>query len=92
MKNIFAILMVMVVAAMLAAPSYAGCGDRMKSGVEKFYKSPLQLKDNVINEYNASKFKPFGVIGGGLKGVIYMVKDAVTGVVEVVTCPVDWKK
>ena len=91
MKKSFTFFLAAVMCVMFASASYAAGMEKLKSGASELVKSPLQLKDSIVNEYNASKFKPFGVVGGGLKGLFYTGKEAVKGLVDIVTFPVDLK-
>ncbi len=91
MKRILAVFIIVVLSLAFVSSSYAAGGEKLKGGVEKLVKSPLQLKDDVVNEYNAAKFKPFGVIGGLLKGVFDTGKEAIGGLVDILTFPVDIK-
>ena len=91
MKKSFTFFLAAVFCVMFASASYAAGMEKLKGGVSELVKSPLQLKDSIVNECNAAKFKPFGVMGGALKGVFYTGKEAVKGLVDIVTFPVDIK-
>ncbi len=73
----------------VAAPVFADVGEKFTGGVEKFFKSPLQITDNIQSEYEASEFKPFGVFGGVFKGFAHMVIDAGAGLIDVLTSPLE---
>ena len=92
MKKFLSLLIIAMFVMAMAASVYADAGEKLKGGAEKFFKSPLQVKDHVEAEYKAADFKPFGVIGGGLKGLFYMGKDMVTGLWDVLTFPIDFEK
>ena len=93
MKNFLSLCMVIMVFMMFTSVSFAASGEeKLKGGVQKFFTSPLQVKENVVSEYNAAEFKPFGVVGGLLKGIFYAGKQAITGVIDVLTFPVDCSK
>ena len=93
MKKILSLLIVVIVSVTFVSSSYAAVGwEKVKGGAKRLAKSPLQLKENVVTEYGAAKFKPFGIIGGAFKGLFYTGKEAVTGLVEIITFPVDDKK
>ena len=91
MKKILSLLAVVVISLAFTVSSYAAGADKLKGGFEKLVKSPLQLKDDVIHEYDAAKFKPFGIAGGLIKGAFDTGKEAVGGLVDILTFPVDLK-
>jgi hypothetical protein len=86
MKKLIAVAVVFAMVGMFSAPAYAGV-DKLKTGLTDIIKSPLEIVDNTKAEYNSSTFKPFGVLGGLLKGTFYMGKKIVGGVVDVATFP-----
>lgn len=61
--------------------------DKAYHGVEKIIKAPMHLVKDPVDEYKASTFKPFGLMGGIMKGISYTVLEAVHGTFEVVTSP-----
>ena len=67
MKKLIAVAVVFVVVAVFSAPVYAGV-DKIKSGLTDIVKSPMEIVDHTKAEYNSATFKPFGVVGGLLKG------------------------
>ena len=76
----------------ISVPGYADSLDyetKLKEGFGTMAQSPMSLVDSVKEEYNASKFKPFGVFGGLLKGSFYTLKEFSTGVYQVLTFNVD---
>jgi hypothetical protein len=87
MKKLIVIAVVFAVVAVFSSPVYAGV-DKLKSGMTDIVKSPLEIVDHTKAEYNESTFKPFGILGGLLKGTFYMGKKMVGGVVDVVTFPI----
>ena len=91
MKKSFTFVLAAVIWVMFASASYAAGMEKLKSGASELVKSPLQLKDSIVSEYNASEFKPFGIVGGALKGLFYTGKEAIKGLAEIVTFPVDIK-
>jgi len=91
MRKILSLVMVMVFVMAMAAPVFADPWEKFSGGVEKFIKSPVQIVDNLSSEYEAAEFKPFGVIGGVLKGLFYTVWDAGSGIVDIFTFPVDFE-
>ena len=62
---------------------YAHGYKELQSAGTKIIKSPVHVPEDLKEEYKKSKFKPFGIIGGGLKGLFYMGKDVVSGLVDV---------
>jgi hypothetical protein len=92
MKKVLSVLIVFMLVMTMAAPVFADAGEKLKNGAEKFFKSPLQITDNIQSEYEASEFKPFGVFGGFIKGAAHMLIDAGTGLVDVLTFPIDFEK
>ena len=86
MKKLIAVAVVFAVMVMFNAPVYAGV-DKIKTGLTDIVKSPLEIVDHTKAEYKDAKFKPFGLLGGLLKGSFYMGKKIVGGVVDVVTFP-----
>ena len=81
----------MVCAAVLvfSTPVFADPMTKLKTGLTDIVKSPLEVVDHTKAEYNAATFKPFGFMGGLIKGAFYMGKKIVGGVVDVVTFPID---
>ena len=61
--------------------------DKAYHGLEKIVKAPMHLVNDPMDEYKAATFKPFGLLGGIMKGTAYTVIDAVHGAFEVVTSP-----
>ena len=93
MKKNLSIFLTFMMIVMFASAGYAAVGqEKLAGGFKKIFESPIQLKDGIVNEYNAAKFKPFGVLGGALKGLFYTGKEVVTGLLEVVTFPEDFDK
>lgn len=93
MKKALVLVLIAVFAVAVAMPVYAGdMGEKAKGGFETFFKSPMQVKDHIEAEYEASEFKPFGILGGLFKGTFYFGKDLVTGLVDVLTSPVELTK
>ena len=72
-----------------ALPSFAGTGHKFKGGLKNVIMAPLQVSDNVKTETTNAKFLPFALTGGFLKGSFYMVKQIVTGTLDMVTSPLD---
>ena len=61
--------------------------DKAYHGVEKIVKAPKHLINDPMDEYKAATFKPFGILGGVLKGMSYTVLEMVYGAMDVVTSP-----
>lgn len=85
MKKFLSILLVVAIAACVTAPVYASMGEKFQGGIKTAFKSPLQVKDGVVEGWNDAKFKPIGAAGGLLKGLFYMGKDLVTGLFDAAT-------
>ena len=88
MKRMVFVLIAFVVLAM-SAPCFANTSDRFKGGFKRMMTSPFQVSDNVRTEGSKAKFLPFGLTGGFIKGCFYMVKEMVSGTVDMVTSPID---
>ena len=61
--------------------------NKLKGGVEQVLKSPLEVPNHTMDEYKAANFKPFGLLGGMIKGAAYMVKKGVSGALDIATFP-----
>ncbi len=72
-----------VVAFALPAPV-----EKLKGGFVGVISSPLEIKDYTVSEFKDSHYNPLGLVGGFLKGTAYMVKKAVSGVLDIVTFPI----
>jgi len=88
MKKLMAVVVVFAFVTMAVTPVYAGV-EKLKSGLTDIVKSPMEVVDHTKAEYDSATFKPFGFLGGVLKGTFYMGKKIVGGVVDVVTFPID---
>ena len=82
-------IVLLLLAIAWSVPSYAGPAGRFRDGFKRVMTSPFQVSDNVKTEGSKAKFLPFGLTGGLLKGCFYMVKELVSGTVDMVTSPVD---
>ena len=92
MKNMLSFLVVLVVCA-VTTPSFAGSPvEKFKSGLKSVITSPAQVSDKLMEETKNAKFFPFAFVGGLLKGVFYMGKNIVTGLVDIVTSPLEGLK
>lgn len=80
--------MVCTVFLSLSAPVGAEPIEKVKRGLTDIVKSPLEIVENVKMETKDS-FLPFGFSGGLLKGVFYMGKKLVGGVLDVVKFPIE---
>ena len=90
MKRALALAVVFAFVLVAATPVFADLSkplDKAYHGLEKIVKAPKHLINDPIDEYKAATFKPFGLIGGILKGVGYTVVESVHGVMEVVVSP-----
>ena len=81
--------MVMAFVVSLSAPVWADAGQKLQDGVKMFVTSPKNIPDSINAEYEAAKFKPFGIIGGTMKGVVMTLIDAGKGLFDVLTFPID---
>ena len=90
MKKVLSLCLALIIFVIFASSGYAAGMDKLKGGAERLFKSPIQLKDSIVSEYDAAKFKPFGVVGGAIKGLFNTGKEAVIGLLEIVTFPVDF--
>ena len=88
MKRMVSILIALSVVA-LSVPSFADPITKIQGGIKDVVMSPLQVSDNVKEETTNAKFLPFALAGGMLKGSFYMVKQIVTGTLDIVTSPLD---
>ena len=89
MKRMVALAMVFAFVLTFTTPVFAlpKPVDKAYHGVEKIVKAPKHLVNDPIDEYKAATFKPFGLMGGIMKGIGYTVVEAVHGMMEVVTSP-----
>ena len=63
--------------------------NKLKGGVVDVIKSPLELPKYTSDEVKSSDFKPFGLVGGLMKGTYHMAKKSIHGVIDIVTFPID---
>ena len=63
--------------------------NKLKGGVMDIVSAPLEMYTHSAVAVKAADFKPFGLIGGLLKGTAYTIKKAGSGVVDIVTFPVN---
>ena len=90
MKRTVALALVFAFVLTYTAPVFAEVSkpiDKAYHGLEKIVKAPMHLVNDPMDEYKAATFKPFGLLGGIMKGTAYTVIDGVYGVFEVVTSP-----
>ncbi len=93
MKRTLSFLIAAVVLIAFAVPSFAGSRvEKFKSGLKSVVTSPAQVSDHLMAETKNAKFYPFAFAGGFLKGVFYMGKNIVTGLVDIVTSPFEGLK
>ena len=64
----------------------------LKDNLVDIVKAPLEIPNHAKTEMDAATFKPFGLMGGILKGTVYSVKKLVTGVVNIIAIPVGMVK
>lgn len=89
MKKAFSLLLVVMLAFAMAAPVYADAGEKFTDGVKQMVMSPKVVLDTIMEEYDASEFKPLGAFGGLLKGLFYGAKEVGLGLVNTLTFFVD---
>ena len=89
MKKFVSLVVVCVVAVVVVSPALAWNVDKFKAGTNRIIQSPRQIKDNVKEEYQAAQFKPFGIIGGTMKGLFYCGKEMGAGLLTVLTFNTD---
>ena len=90
MKRTLALTVVFAFVLVMATPAFAELPkplDKAYGGIERIVKSPMHLVNDPIDEYKASTFKPFGLLGGIMKGIGYTVVESVYGVMEIVSSP-----
>ncbi len=89
MKRMLSFLIVLVV-CVAATPSFAGTvAGKFQDGLKSVITAPVQVSDKLMEETKNAKFFPFAFAGGLLKGVFYMGKNIVTGLVDIVTSPLE---
>ena len=88
MKKMIALTMVFAVGLVLCTAVSADPIGKLKSGLTDIVRSPLEVVDHTKAEYKTATFKPFGLMGGLLKGTFYMGKKALNGAIDVVTFPI----
>lgn len=90
MRKLFSIVLISMFVVAFAAPVFAGIStDKLSEGFKKAVTSPTNVYESVQEEYEAAEFKPFGALGGLVKGICLMGVDFVTGTFDVLTFPVD---
>ena len=63
---------------------------KIKDNVVDIVTAPWEVGHCVVDEVKAAEFKPFGLMGGLLKGGFYSVKKMGTGLVHIVMMPLDY--
>jgi len=91
MKKAISLGLIVMLTMSFAAPVFADAGERLQDGFKQAVLSPKQIPDIIQEEYEAAEFKPFGVMGGIIKGLMYFVKDLTFGLFKTLTFPVDWE-
>ena len=89
MKKVIALIVAVVFVFGMTAPIFAlpEPVQKVKDGVVDIVSSPLEITNHIKAEYDAATFKPFGVMGGLLKGMFYTLHKAGSGVFKIVTSP-----
>jgi len=83
------LFLITVVLISWSIPSFASTSDRFRGGFKRVITAPFQVSDNVRTEGSNAKFMPFGVTGGFIKGCFYMVKEMLSGTIDMATSPID---
>lgn len=68
-----------------AGAYYEEYKQNIKDGIGSIVKSPQPMAESLKEEFNKSEFKPFGIIGGFLKGSYYMGKEIGWGIFRILT-------
>ena len=95
MKRAIRLLLVVVFVLSCTAPLFAALPDpihKIKKGTMDILSVPYDFGNTTYDEVKASDFKPFGLMGGIVKGTAHGVKKAVSGVVDIATFPFDLEK
>ncbi len=93
MKRLIALVMGLSLVLFLSSPLLAlpAPVEKAKSGVVDIIKSPLEIGHYSMDEIKGAHFKPFGLMGGVMKGTAYMVKKSISGAFDVATFPLEKK-
>ena len=60
---------------------------KLKGGMKDVLTAPLEVPKSTVDEVKASHYKPFGFIGGVMKGSAHMLTKAASGVADIITFP-----
>ena len=88
MKKISVMLCVLFLMLSVTTPArayYEEYKQNIKDGIGSIVKSPQPMAESLKEEFNKAEFKPFGIIGGFLKGSYYMGKEIGTGILRILT-------
>ena len=88
MKKILTMLCVLFLMFSLTVPGFAYYEEykqNIKDGIGTIAKSPQPMIESLKEEYDKSGFKPFGFLGGFLKGSFYMGKEMGLGIFRILT-------
>jgi len=88
-KKIISVLTIVMLVFVVVSPVYADMGTKFTDGIKQFVMSPHNLVDDIKEEYEAAKFKPFGVLGGTFKGMFNTLIDAGGGLINAFTFFID---
>ena len=92
MKRIVSVFAIVMLMCAVTTPVFADAATKFKDGIKQFVTSPKNLVDDVKEEYEASEFKPLGVLGGTFKGLFNTLIDAGGGLINTFTFFIDKKK
>ena len=82
MRKVHLVLIGIIFAVSFSSTVYAHGYKELGSAGMKAIKSPVHVVNSVKEEYKDARFKPFAIVGGGLKGLFYMGKDVVSGLID----------
>jgi len=88
-KKIISVFAIVMLVFAMAVPVYADMATKFKDGVTQIVTSPMNLVDDIKEEYEAAEFKPLGVFGGMFKGIFNTFKDAGGGLINTFTFFID---
>ncbi|MBP9854023.1 MAG: hypothetical protein KBD53_04050 [Candidatus Omnitrophica bacterium] len=91
MKRALSVLITFVFVCMVAAPAFAlpAPVEKLKSGVVKVVKSPLNIYNHTKTEMDENATKPVGFTKGLIESPFFMIKDVGGGLTDIITFPVE---
>ncbi len=83
-------LFIIFIITTLMLPAQGHCSvNSFKKGLKDVITAPAEVSDHLMEETKDAEFFPFAFVGGLLKGSFYMGKQIVTGVLEMVSSPLE---